>query len=52
MQDKRISYKRITDTNECTLVRRNLGMVIAQKYPEFLIFRRGPVEENWEIPNF
>ena len=35
-----------------TLVRRKLGMVVAQKNPEFLIFRRGPVTENWEIPNF
>ena len=29
-----------------TLVRRKLGMVVAQKNPEFLIFRRGPVTEN------
>ena len=31
---------------ENTLVRRKLGMVVAQKNPEFLIFRRGPVTEN------
>ena len=35
-----------------TLVRRKLGMVVAQKNSEFLIFRRRPVTENWEIPNF
>ena len=29
-----------------TLVRRKLGMVVAQKNPEFLIFRRGSVTEN------
>ena len=42
----------IIQMNKHTLVRRNLGMVVAQKKPEFLIFRRSLVIGNWRIPNF
>ena len=35
-----------------TLSVQKLGMVLAQKISEFLIFRKGPVMEVLKIPNF